>query len=133
MRKLVVKNLRQSSRTSPEVYYEQTWKSLDAALTTIFSGERIFTSLEELYRGTENLCRGDKSAPTYEKLKARMDNYVGGTLKDELNERAGRSDDEVVKAVEAAWTKWCGQLVHSHSPNTMLKAAPNLLTLGLCG
>jgi len=51
-----------------------------------------------------------------------MDGYVGRKLRDELNERAGRSDDEVVKAVEAAWTKWCSQLVHLHSLITHFKA-----------
>ena len=127
-RKLVVKNLRTTAKGSPEVYYEQTWKSLDTALTAIFSGERISTSLEELYRGTENLCRADKSTPTYEKLKARMDGYVSGKLKGELNERAGRSDDQVVKAVEAAWTKWCSQLVHLHS---QIAHSKSLLTFGL--
>lgn len=110
-----MKNLRQTLRTSPEVYYEQTWKSLDAALTAIFNGERISASLEELYRGTENLCRGDKAAPTYEKLKARCEAYVSGPLKDELNERAGRSDDQVVKSVDTAWNKWCRQLVYLYS------------------
>lgn len=133
-RKLVVKNLRTTAKVSPEVYYEQTWKSLDAALTAIFSGERISTSLEELYRGTENLCRADKSAPTYEKLKARMDGYVGGRLKDELDERAGRSDDEVVKAVEAAWTKWCSQLnmirsIFFYLDRSYLLSVPNLQTI----
>ncbi|KAF8425169.1 Cullin family-domain-containing protein [Tirmania nivea] len=133
--KLVVKNLRTTVKGSPEVYYEQTWKSLDAALTAIFSGERISTSLEELYRGTENLCRADKSALTYEKLKTRMDGYVGGKLKDELNERAGRSDDEVVvKAVEAAWTKWCSQLnmirsIFLYLDRSYLLSAPNLQTI----
>lgn len=110
-RKLVVKNLRQSPKTSPEAYYEHTWKLLDAALTAIFNGQRVSTSLEELYRGVENLCRGDKAAPTYKKLRARCDDYVGGKLKDGLNERAGRSDDEVVVAVDAAWKSWCEQLV----------------------
>lgn len=133
-RKLVVKNLRTTAKGSPEVYYEQTWKSLDAALTAIFSGERISTSLEELYRGTENLCRADKSAPTYETLKARMEGYVGRKLKDELNERAGRGDDEVVKAVEAAWTKWCSQLnmirsIFFYLDRSYLLSAPNLQTI----
>ena len=126
-----MKNLRTTAKGSPEVYYEQTWKSLDAALTAIFSGERVSTSLEELYRGTENLCRADKSAPTYEKLKARIDVYVGGKLKTEVNEKAGRSDDEVVKAVEAAWTKWCSQLVHLHSQITHFKRQSGLLTFWL--
>ena len=110
-RKLIVKNLRQRSGASWEVYYEQTWKSLDAALTSIFSGQLISTSLEELYRGTENLCRGDRAPSTYEKLRARCDAYLSSQLKEELNEKVARSDDEVVKAVEAGWTKWCGQLV----------------------
>ncbi|KAF8465295.1 ubiquitin ligase subunit CulD [Kalaharituber pfeilii] len=133
-RKLVVKNLRSAPKTSPELYYEQTWKSLDAALTAIFNGERISTSLEELYRGTENLCRGDKAAPTYEKLNARCDIYVGGELKDELNERAGRSDDEVVKAVEAAWAKWCEQLkmirsIFFYLDRSYLLSTPHLATI----
>ncbi|KAI5811025.1 Cullin family-domain-containing protein [Peziza echinospora] len=110
-RKLFVRNLRDTTvKKSPELYYEQTWKSLDTALTAIFNGEKITSSLEELYRGTENLCRADQAAPTYKKLEARCDAYVKGKLKSELSERAGRSEDEAVRAVVAAWTKWCDQL-----------------------
>lgn len=84
---------------------------LDAALTAIFEEQKIGNSLEELYRGAENLCRGGKAAETYAKLKTRFDGYVGGKLKHFVINRLGRGDEEIVKAIDAAWTKWHLQLV----------------------
>lgn len=109
-RKLQVKNLRKPTKGDPEAYFNTTWASLNAALTAIFNGERISASLEELYRGTENICRAERAGPLFDKLKARMDEYVGGSLKEGIIERAGRSEEETVKAIEAAWTKWNQQL-----------------------
>lgn len=110
-RKLQVKNLRKPTKGDPDAYFNTTWTSLSSALTAIFNGERISASLEELYRGTENICRAERAGPLFEKLKARMNEYVGGPLKEEIIEKAGRSEEETVKAIEAAWTKWNRQLV----------------------
>lgn len=110
-RKLQVKNLRKPTKGDPDAYFNTTWTSLSSALTAIFNGERISASLEELYRGTENICRAERAGPLFEKLKARMNEYVGGPLKEEIIEKAGRSEEETVKAIESAWTKWNRQLV----------------------
>lgn len=112
-RKLQVKNLRKPTKGDPDAYFNMTWMSLSSALTAIFNGERISASLEELYRGTENICRAERAGPLFEKLKARMNEYVGVPLKGEIIEKAGRSEEETVKAIEAAWTKWNRQLVSS--------------------
>lgn len=113
-RKLQVKNLRKPTKGDPDAYFNTTWESLGSALTAIFDGERISASLEELYRGTENICRAERAGPLFEKLKGRMNEYVGGPLKEAIIEKAGWSEEETVKAIEAAWTKWNRQLASFH-------------------
>lgn len=112
-RKLQVKNLRKTTKGDPEAYFNTTWTSLNSALTAIFNGDKISASLEELYRGTENICRGERAGLLFDKLKARMNEYVGGPLKEGIIGRAGRSEDETVKAIEASWSKWNQQLAGS--------------------
>jgi hypothetical protein len=110
-KKLVVRNLRKTSRLGPEVYFDQIWVQLDAALTAIFNCGKLPYSLEELYRGVENVCRQDQAPKLYEKMKERCRAYVATTLKAPLLERVGHSDVEVLQAVQSAWKKWYRQLV----------------------
>src|SRR5258708_4378141 len=56
-KKLAVKNFRTQAKADPQLYLNQVWEKLDAALTVVFKNEKITFSLEELYRGVENLCR----------------------------------------------------------------------------
>jgi len=109
-RKLVIKNLRQTPRAIPDAYIEKTWNLLDAALTAIFNETDVPTSMEELYRGTENLCRADKASTVYDRLKVRCIKHISVDLKTSLVERSARRE-ETVKLVANAWTKWCDQLV----------------------
>jgi len=109
-RKLYIKNLRSPSKTDPDVYFNQTWGSLEAALTAIFESRKISTSLEELYRGTENICRADRAGELYTRLKACCSAYVGDRLKCSIVACNSWKDD-AVKSVVSAWEKWNDQLV----------------------
>ncbi|RPA95944.1 Cullin-domain-containing protein [Choiromyces venosus 120613-1] len=108
-RKLHIKNLRKPSKVDPDVYFNQTWNSLEAALTAIFESSKISTSLEELYRGTENICRADRAGELYNKLKACCDAYISDRLKHSIM-TSGSWKDDVVKCVVSAWEKWNDQL-----------------------
>ncbi|KAH0547602.1 hypothetical protein FGG08_000327 [Glutinoglossum americanum] len=109
-KKLVVRNLRKTSRLGPEAYFDQIWAQLDAALTAIFNSEKLPYSLEELYRGVENVCRQDQAPKLYEKMKERCRIYVATTLKAPLLEKISHSDVGVLQAVQSAWKKWYRQL-----------------------
>jgi cullin 4 len=109
-RKLQVKNLKKPTKSDPDQYFNQTWTLLDAALTAIFNGQKISHSLEELYRGVENICRAEKAGRLFEKLKERCQTYVDQQLRGEIMEQAGRDNETFVGAVVGAWKKWSSQL-----------------------
>lgn len=108
-RKLQIKNLRKPTRGDPDAYFTATWGALDAALGAIFASVKIAASLEELYRGVENICRAERGQQLAERLRRRMDVHVGGKLKAEVE--VGLDGGEVVREVERAWRKWNEQLV----------------------
>ncbi len=112
-KKLVIKNLRQTPRSSPEELLSRTWSQLDTALTAIFEGRKISGSLEELYRGVENICRHQGGAKLFERLQARCCEHVVGSIQTQLSHlaAAARNDVEVLSAVQAAWTQWKEQVV----------------------
>ena len=110
-KKLVVKNLRTAPRSDPEQYFEKVWGQLDISLTAIFKNEKPPCSLEELYRGAENVCRQGKAAETYKRLRERFTNFMSQTMREELKSKAaGSSDIDTLKAFVEAWTKWSTQL-----------------------
>lgn len=112
-RKLKVKNLRPQEKNKAENYFNTTWTALDTALTAIFAQQKIATSMEELYRGVENICRSERSPQLFEKLKTRCDDYVNTTLKAEILKDVGSGTDtmSVARVVEGAWNQWSKQLV----------------------
>lgn len=110
-RKLVVKNLKKTSKRDSETYFHSTWALLEKVLGTIFRKEKIPMSMEELYRGVENLCRVDRAPVMYEKLRACCDEYVGTQLKPQILAGVGGNTFAAVRIIEAAWRQWRMQLV----------------------
>lgn len=116
-KRLVVKNLRKTTRFSQDQYFDQVWEQLEAALDAIFSHQKVSHSLEELYRGVENLCRQNKAPEIYNRLCERCKQYVSGKLKEPLVSRARVADDvDVLRAVVGAWSTWKAQLVITLRP-----------------
>lgn len=110
-KKLLIKNLRPTSRISHKDYADRIWGQLDAALTAILGGRKGPHSLEELYRGVENVCRHGGAQEMFDRLKARLVHYlrehVRGPL---LSAAAGSTDDgngkehvELLSLVQSAW------------------------------
>ncbi|KAF2678497.1 Cullin-domain-containing protein [Lentithecium fluviatile CBS 122367] len=105
-KKLLVKNFKPTRKVDPKVFLDQIWQKVDAALETIFQQGQINFSLEELYRGVENLCRQGLAQDAKERLVTKCRGYVGGTLKARVKEMVGRKDVEVLRATLQAWATW---------------------------
>jgi phosphatidylserine/phosphatidylglycerophosphate/cardiolipin synthase-like enzyme len=111
-KKLVIKNLRSVPRADPNQYFDQVWKQLEAALSSIFRGSVVPYSLEDLYKGVETLCRQDRGPLLYKRLAEKCKNELTLLLKDPLVEEANSMEDSgVLRAVVDAWSVWNAQLV----------------------
>lgn len=118
-KRLVIKNLRATPRVSPKDYADRTWGHLDEALTTIFAGQKIQHSLEELYRGVENICRQDGAPELFEKLQTRVQQYLESKISDPSSsnvaqpmiDRKAREHVQLLVQLHAAWLDWNAKLV----------------------
>jgi len=110
-KRLMVKNLRTTPRSDPSQYLDKTFKSLEDALTAIFNNQQPALSNEELYRGSENLCKLGKAKELWKMLQDRCKKHVSYDLSRPLVERAGTHSVEVLKDVLEAWSTWNKQLV----------------------
>lgn len=110
-RKLVVKNLRTTTKTDPDQYCQKIASSLDDALRAIYKDERPVVSNEELYRGVENLCRLGKAPELSKKVMESMDRHVSVDVAGSLASQAAGDDRTLLSVVLAAWAKWSKQLV----------------------
>ncbi|KAK8232166.1 Cullin family-domain-containing protein [Phyllosticta capitalensis] len=107
-KQLVVKNFKKKPRADPRQYFEQTWNTLQDALSKIFNGVKI-DSLEVMYRGVENVCRQGFAPELSSKLKEKCRTYMETQLKKPLLDNAGGDDVEVLKSVLDAWRTWTNE------------------------
>jgi hypothetical protein len=111
-KKLVVKNLRVIPRLDQDQYFGKIWSQLDSALTAIFNNEKPTHSLEELYKGAENVCRQGKASDLTKKLLQRCKNHISGKVLDSLLAKSDAgSDIDTLRAVAEAWSLWNSRLV----------------------
>ncbi|KIX04458.1 uncharacterized protein Z518_05326 [Rhinocladiella mackenziei CBS 650.93] len=139
-KKLVVKNLRTVPRVDPQAYFEQVWTQEDKALDAIFRNEKEPYSLEELYKGAENVCRQGKAAELYKRLGQKCEHHLTNTVKDGIRrDEAKSSDVEVLRTVVHAWAQWQKQLLtirqifYYLDQTYLLRTAenPNITEMGL--
>ena len=113
-KKLVVKNLRTAPRINPDQYFSKVWAQLDASLTSILCDEKPSYSMEELYKGAENICRQGKAPELYRNVRQRFMDHTTKTLRSGLQAKAkAGSNVEVVNAIVDAWATWTRQLVRT--------------------
>lgn len=110
-KKLIVKNLRPQSSWDANKYFDETWQQLDSALTTIFSAAPVDFSMEDMYRGVENLCRQGRARDVYQKLAERCRSHINDTVKRSLLSKNRHGNVEVLQDVLAAWSSWNSQIV----------------------
>ncbi|KAH0167863.1 Cullin-domain-containing protein, partial [Aureobasidium melanogenum] len=108
--KLVVKTLKPQPAWDANKYFEETWAQLDQALNVIFTQAPVNFSMEELYRGVENLCRQKRADDVYSKLSNRCKQYVRGTMKTSLLSKQRQSNVQVLDDVLNAWNTWNQQM-----------------------
>jgi hypothetical protein len=113
-KRLLVKNFKPTRKVDPKVFLDQTWQKIEKALDTIFAQEAIDFSLEELYRGVENVCRQGMAKDVKERLVVKCKDYVGGSLTAKVKESVGRGSIEVLRATLQAWAVWNEQVVSSY-------------------
>ena len=115
-RKLVVRNLRTTPKSSPDQYFNQMWHQLDRALSAIFSNEKLPYPNEELYRGVENICRQERAPALYQRLCDKCKGVISGDVRASLVTSAkDLSDVEVLRAVVEAWSTWNKQMASDNS------------------
>lgn len=108
----MVKNLRTTPRTDPELYFQKVWNQLDAALATIFGDDNARHSLEELYKGAENLCRQGRCPELYTRLQARCEKHLAGKVSETLAAKTLQlSNVDLLSSYLDAWRTWSGRLV----------------------
>jgi cullin-4 len=110
-KKIVVKNLRTTTRSDPKHYLNQTWKKLDISLDAIFGNQEIPFSLEELYRGVENVCRQGHAEELCGKLEEKVKLYALASVKSGHLANLEKDAVAILRAVAAAWLIWNKQIV----------------------
>jgi len=106
-----VKNLRTVPRIDPQHYFDSVWAKEDKALDAIFGNAKEQYSLEELYRGAENVCRQGKGAELYQRVKQKYETHLANTIRDGIRrDEANSSDVEVLSQFIKAWSGWQKQL-----------------------
>lgn len=113
-KRLVVKNLRTGSRLNQDEYFDSIWSRLSTALETIFAGGKPATSIEELYKGAENVCRQGRAAVLAKKLQECCQKYIVDYLRRDLvDSTKNQSNVDALRAVVDAWVAWNSKLVSS--------------------
>lgn len=111
-KKLAVKNLREVPRVNAHHYFDSIWAKEDKALDAIFGNAKELYSLEELYKGAENVCRQGNAMELYKKLKQKCETHLASTVRDGIRrDEAHSSDVEVLGQFTKAWSAWQRQLL----------------------
>lgn len=111
-KKIIIKNFRNVPRTDPNQYFDQVWSQLEAALSAIFRDAEVPYSLEDLYKGVENLCRQDQGSPLYKKLSEKCKAELKSQLRYPGTEEIQNiTNTAVLQAVAGAWSAWNTRLV----------------------
>ena len=109
---LIIKNKKQTTSHDPEQYFEEIWGQLSDAVDVIFSRDETPFSMEQLYRGVENLCRQGKPALLFSKLQTKCgDRLENEVLKPLVASSTSKSGVQLLRDTTEAWTTWRRQMV----------------------
>ncbi|KAI5280599.1 hypothetical protein KEM54_003620, partial [Ascosphaera aggregata] len=106
-KRFVVRNLKSKPRVDPDDYIQRSWKQLEDALAAVLRNETPRLSLEQLYRGAENICRLGNAQHLLENISARTDNHLTTVVLPRLQRRVQTQDHvDVLRAINQAWLEW---------------------------
>ena len=116
-RKITIKNLKSTPEYVAAAYFQQTTQKLQRAVATILSEGNLADSLEELYRGVENLVRENRGPELYEMLQSSCETFVAEEMRSNVEKgivgsvgMGGDGGVQAVECIESAWGKWTSQL-----------------------
>ena len=115
IKKLTVKNLKHNPSSNPDRYYCHIWSQLGGALDAIFSQNTKPFSMEELYRGVENICRQDKAPYLFNELELRCKRHVTEEIRPLLVKNTqDYTNEQALRSITEAWAVWRQQVVWRH-------------------
>ena len=110
-KKFVIKNLKSPNASKPNTYISETMAEIENALIAIFDNRRPAKSNEELYKGTENLCKLGSAPDLAKVLDQKCKEHIATRIQPGLAQRADDKDVDVLRAVVEAWKVWYKQTV----------------------
>lgn len=107
-RKLVIKPLKTAPRL-PENFELATWAKLRAAVQAVHGKRPVTHSLEELYRGVEDMCLQNMAARTYERLEAECESHIQASIE----ALRGQTPDAraFLSLMHGCWTAHCEEML----------------------
>ena len=105
--------IKQVQPKTPEDFEEQMMVKLSTAVEAIHTHKRVADSLEELYKGCENLCLHSKQLKLYERIEGLVSSHIKQrvypTMLDQLS--GSQPSSEVLRVIHDAWTSYCQQTI----------------------
>lgn len=112
-RKIVIKNLRTSSRTAADVedYYKKTWDNVEGALRSILKGEVPRVPLERVYRGVEDLCLRGQGDRLFGLLKLECERHLSREVLGRIRDGGMVVSTDVLLRVRTQWAAFNKTLI----------------------
>ncbi|KAG4304576.1 hypothetical protein PORY_001969 [Pneumocystis oryctolagi] len=145
LKRLTVKNFRKTSLESQEKYYNDILQRLDETLINIFEKKKITWSLQELYKGVENLCRAFNHSNNedpwaikcYRLVESRSRESIKLLLSDILEKITlfSQAEGDTVKIIiDKGWKIWIEQIsmirsIFFYFDRTFLLITPGLSSI----
>lgn len=112
-RKIVIKNLRTSSRTAADVeeYYQKTWHNVGEALRAILKGKVPRIPLERVYRGVEDLCLRGQGDGLFSLLKHDCERHLSREVLTRIRDGGMVVSTDVLQRVRTQWAAFNKNLI----------------------
>eukprot|EP00775_Hariotina_reticulata_P012777 gene12777-12905_t len=108
-KKLVIKPLKLKPKL-PENFEDDTWSKLQAAVKAVHNKQPVASSLEELYRAVEDVCRHQMQDRLYNRLQAECDEHIAAQLSS-LQGQTQLSPSAFLEPVSSLWDDYCSQML----------------------
>jgi cullin-4 len=113
IRKLVIKNLRKTSRTNLKDHYNYVWAEISSALTAVYAGQQPRQPLERLYRNVEDICRNGQAKELFQHLNENCVAHLQDSLLPQIlaEVQPGLGVVETLQTVYNGWEIWSSRSV----------------------